>query len=251
MSVPASDVTPGPFSGGLINATANGTDSYSIATQFNYTGGDSGFSIGGLRVTNETLNSGENFSWCIIGVQNNSSPKGENVAGYMQATRMTNTAGSTWAVAVDTIDEFPNPFASFIGVEVAMRGTGSSTNNTRRGIDLHAVNWASQKLVELGQSGANAQTAVINDGLRLNADDPNGPVQIQRGVSMFGNFVNGVDLENATFTGHAVNMNANQTIHFGHGMTMRYNGSNSRIEFLWGTQVAAYIQMTDQVGQLT
>lgn len=221
MTVPASDVTPGNFNGGIVNATANGTDAYSIVQGLNYSGGSSGYVIGGLRVTQETLNSGNNFAWSIIGIQNNSSPGGENVAGYMQARRKTSNAGSTWALAVETIDEHANPTKSNIGIEIAHVVKGGTTAKVRRALDIHVKNFDT------------VGTAVVNDGICLNSTNEGGTTKIENGIRFDGNFDLGIDLSGASFTGQndAIVLSHNQNIHLGDGMRIRYNRSNSRIEF--------------------
>lgn len=221
MSTPASDVTPGNFNGGQVNAVVNGTDAYSIVQGFNFTGGNNGYVTAGLRVTQNTINSGNNFAWAIIGIQNNSSPGGENCGGYMQARRKTSNAGGTWALATEMIDEHANPTKSNIGIEIAHVVKGGTTAKVRRMLDIHAKNFDG------------VGTAVINDGIRINSVDSGGTTKVENGIVLDGNFDLGIDVSDATFTGQndALVLSHNQNIHLGDGMRIRYNRSNSRIEF--------------------
>lgn len=254
MPIPASDVTPAKFNGGNVIGSRNDDYSYQIDRYCNYSGqsGDRGATAAALGVRTTTYNNGYNFEWALRAEMHNYSTNDqtENVAAYAAGRRYSG-AGATWGMATDLMDFQVNPQTPSVCCEDAMMAKGNDNYGNRvitgvygkripvdRGGDLNTA-FIRYGILEFTELGAHIEVGFHQDG------------NYTRGINLTGNYTSHVlDLSGANTGGNAIEMDAEQKIHLGHGMYIRYGG-NGHIEFLWGSTVAAYIDMTQQVGQLT
>lgn len=121
------------FTGGA-NDVANAQFTRNAA----YSGSIAGFVNSAMRVTDNVTSTGLAYEWTFVSIMNNSSTTGQQVAGYSQGNRSTNTAGATWAAVAEAREVVPinNPTTGLVGLEVDNRSNGTDSNGNRIGIDV-------------------------------------------------------------------------------------------------------------------
>lgn len=239
-----------------------GTDTTStlyLNRSASYTGGTPGY-VNSSFFSRTNVSAGATaFEWGIVGVMDNYSNAGENVALYGQGNKYS-TTGPTWAVCTEARDMTGQSVTSesggLIGIEVGVFANGTDAYDRRIGVDVVA-----------GKTGSGAK-GIVSNGVRIGA---------QNGNNTLGAFLNGVNVSSAensailiqsngqfgvNSTGtHTVGINLAGAIHSS-GTAIRiksgdyislspddlirfkYNSTNGYLEFYNGTTRRGYIDMS-------
>lgn len=191
-------------------------------------GGTVGFvnpNIAARTITGATETS---FEWTIVGIVDNYSAAGENVALYGQGNKR--STGPTWGIVAEARDltQAANPTAGLVSIEAGLFANGTDTNTSRIGIDVS---------VGKGVAGGTINTA--SNGLRIgptNIDVTQG--QLTNGITLQGNMVVGVKVASSgtwgiQFTGtYAVGIdlsgatNSTSAIRIKNGENMAFDASS-------------------------
>lgn len=128
---------------GVSPPTANndsyaGSNVYAFRDASGVAGGTPGF-VNAAMVAKTTTGATETaFEWNILGVMENYSAAGENVAGYFQGNKR--STGATWGAVAQAADHTgtANPTNGLYGMEVDIGANGTDNNNARFGIQMVA-----------------------------------------------------------------------------------------------------------------
>lgn len=139
------------FNGGGVSCYRNATA---------VTGGTYGVVNASISNQTDTGVAEISFEWGILGILNNYSEAGSNVAIYGQGNKR--STGITWAGVFEARDftHVNNPTAGLIGIEVDTFGNGTDSSNFRVGVDI--------SIGKDDQSGAIMETGI---GVRVGATD--------------------------------------------------------------------------------
>lgn len=214
---------------GVSPQTANndsyaGSNVYAFRDASGVAGGTPGFVNAAITSITTTGATETAFEWNILGVLDNYSAAGENVAAYFQGNKR--STGPTWGSVSEAKDHTgtANPTAGLIGIEVDLFANGGDSNGRRLGIDL-----------VIGKGVPSGATPDVYAGMRFipfNGDYTNGEfihgilmdanmetaIRINnnsgdRGIYMTGTMVAGIDLV-GTYSAAAIRMEAGHKLAF-------------------------------------
>ena len=127
-----------------VSPSATNADSYAGANINAYrdasgvSGGTPGF-VNAAMVARTTTGATETaYEWNMLGIVENYSAAGENVAGYFQGNKR--STGATWGAVAQAADHTgtANPTNGLYGMEVDIGANGTDNNNARFGIQMVA-----------------------------------------------------------------------------------------------------------------
>lgn len=176
---------------GVSPPTANndsyaGSNVYAFRDASGVAGGTPGFVNAAITSITTTGATETAFEWNILGVLDNYSAAGENVAAYFQGNKR--STGPTWGGVCEAKDHTGNadPAAGLIGLEVDLFANGTDANSRRLGIDL-----------VIGKGVPSGTKPDVYAGIRIipfNGDYGNG--DFIHGILMDGNFETAIRINN-------------------------------------------------------
>ena len=127
------------------------------------------------------------FEWTVVGIVDNYSAAGENVALYGQGNKR--STGPTWGIVSEARDytQTANPTAGLIGLEVGIFANGTDTSLNRVGVDI-----------SVGKGVAGGTINTTSYGLRIaptNQDLTQG--QLTNGITLVGNMTVGLQVSSS------------------------------------------------------
>lgn len=210
--------------------TPNDSDSFQIRRIASYTGGKKGFVGAALRVISDTVSTGTNYEWSIVGIVNNNSPAGvENVGVYGQGNMK--SSGGTWGGCFEACDMSYGDNqgkGELVGCEVDCYFNGPDTESNRYGLQVIAGD------AKYNRTGNAGEVGTATYGIRV-ASQPGGAANNfvagvvvasatvdafqanstgQRALHVLGSYGVGVETYGATLTGPALRAGAGQAVSF-------------------------------------
>lgn len=195
----------------IIPTTITATDvaNLQVTRNASYTGGSPGFVNATVRADCYVVQGVSDYEWAMLGVMQNSSAAGQNVAVYGQGNRCVSAAGPTWGGVMEVQELVPvsNPTAGLIGLEVDNRSNGPDTNLNRVGVDVVCTRY---------NTATSAATTAVGFGVRVQSNRDAASTTIQTGYGFdVSTTVNvGFDASAAIQIQAAFKMASNQPIAF-------------------------------------
>jgi len=180
------------------------------------------------------------FEWTIVGIVDNYSAAGENVALYGQGNKR--STGPTWGIVSEARDftQVANPTAGLVGLEVGIFANGTDTALNRVAIDVSVgkgvsggtINTTSHGL-RIGPTNGDGTQGQLTNGITLQQGNAVVGVQVSSsgtwGAQFNGTYTVGIDLSSATNSTSAIRIKDNENIAFDASSLYRLRHSSTGV----------------------